>query len=298
MFQKPLRYIQQLYYDYRTSGNEYTVPLILNPVRNFQHGKILYHYDTKQFNHTKLKFQYDYKNIVGAKLLFTFDWIRRVETKWAWQQSVLVRSGWRIMARDIATGEMKELGFIDAENQGQVLSNIPLPEGDYEIFVLTSSLFWKDCQNLNIRTIAIRSDTEISPLPIIYNLRSSISQGTTIIEWSANQTETQNCVFALWYSSDIPVELTFPPDKTMDYVPSQTEYRTTFQQKEPAYLTLAAMRPGNEPEYGMRYELFMDWNTTPLRAPDDILVLNQPLPVIDPNMETTKPDDPNITLWF
>ena len=105
-------------------------------------------------------------------------------------------------------------------------------------------------------------------------------------------------MFVLWYSSDIPVDLTSSPDKTIDYVPSQTEYRTTFQQNEPAYLTLAAMRPGNEPEYGMRHELFMDWNNTPLHAPDDILVLNQPLPVIDPNVETTKPNDPNITLWF
>jgi hypothetical protein len=151
--------------------------------------------------------------------LFAFDRIRRIEAKWLWKHSVPVRSGWRIMARDIVTGNVGKLGFIDAENLEHVLNNVKLPDGDYEIFVLTSSLFWKDCRDRNSRTISIRPDTEISPLPIIYNLRSSISQGTTIIEWSANQTETDKCYFALWYSTDTSVDVTRPPDQTVWYVP-------------------------------------------------------------------------------
>jgi hypothetical protein len=52
-------------------------------------------------------------------------------------------SGWKIMARDMATGNVCKLGFIDAKNSEHLLTNVELPEGDYEIFVLTSLLFWK-----------------------------------------------------------------------------------------------------------------------------------------------------------
>jgi hypothetical protein len=297
LFQKQLRFIQQLYCDYQTDGKEYTVRLVLNPIRNDRHRKILYRYDTKQFNHNKLKFRYDHKNIIGTKLLFAFDRIRRVETKWLWKHSSLGRSGWRIIARNTATGDVCELGFIDAENPERLLTKVELPDGDYEIFVLTSSLFWKDCQDRNIRMLAIRNGKEVSAFPNIYNLRSSISQGTTIIEWSANQMETDNCRFVLWYSPDTSVDVTRPPDETIGYAPSQIEYHTTFQQNATAYITIAARRLGNEPEYGTVHQLFLDWCTTPPRTPDDVIVLNSPLSAVDTNIDALNQDNPNITLW-
>jgi hypothetical protein len=162
-----------------------------------------------------LNFRYDYKNIVGTKLLFTFDRITRIETKWLWKHSVLVHSGWKIMARNTATGEVCELGFIDAEHLEYLLTNVELPEGDYEIFVLTSSLFWKDCRDRNIRMISVRNGKETFSLPNIYNLRSSISQGMTVIEWSSSQTETDDCRFAVWYSSEIPIDTTHQPNATI-----------------------------------------------------------------------------------
>jgi hypothetical protein len=210
---------------------------------------------------------------------------------------VFVRSGWRIMARNLLTDEILELGFIDTDSIDRSLTAIKLPDGDYEIFVLTSSLFWNDCRDRNIRTISIRPDTESSPLPVIYNLRSSISQGATLIEWSANQMETDDCLFMIWYSPDNTIDVTRPPDETVWYVPSQTEYRTPFQQNAPCYVRIAAMRPGNEPEYGTIHQLFLDWNTTPPCVPNDVLVLNLPLPAVEPNIETSNQDDPDITLW-
>ncbi|MDR2115913.1 MAG: hypothetical protein LBP87_05990, partial [Planctomycetaceae bacterium] len=104
-----------------------------------------------------------------------------------------------------------------------------LPDGDYEIFVLTSSLFWKDCQDRNIRTISIRNGQEIAPFPYIYHLRSSISQGTTIIEWSANQCEIDDCLFALWYSAETPIDAVRQPDVTISYHSSQTESKQHYQ---------------------------------------------------------------------
>jgi hypothetical protein len=190
------------------------------------------------------------------------------------------------------------LGFIDTDFIEHSLTGIELPEGDYEIFVLTSSLFWKDCQDRNIRMLTIRDGKEVDALPNIYNLRSSISQGITVIEWSANQNETaDDCLFCLWYSPDTSIDVTRPPDEMVWSVPLQTEYRTTFQQNAPAYLTIAARRQGDEPEYGTVHQLFLEWSTITPYAPKDIIVLNPPLPPVDQNINTLNQDNPNITLW-
>jgi hypothetical protein len=119
----------------------------------------------------------------------------------------------------------------------------------------------------------------------------------TVIEWSAYPCETNDCRFVIWYSPETPIDTTRQPDTTVVYYSSQIEYRTTFQQNAPAYVCIAAMRTGNEPEYDTFHELFLDWNTTPPRAPDDVLVLNPPLSAIDPNIEIAKQEYPNITLW-
>jgi hypothetical protein len=184
----------------------------------------------------------------------------------------LVRSGWKIIAHEITIDKTYELGFIDADNSDHLLSNIFLPNGDYEISVLSSSLFWQDCVERNVRTITIRDDVEITPLPVIYNLRSLVSQGVTIIQWSANQSEIDDCVFGIWYSNKSPVEINRPPDATIWYFPTQTEYQTTFYQQEKSFIAIASMRTGNEAELGTIHELLLDWNVIPPRAPDDVIV--------------------------
>jgi hypothetical protein len=154
-----------------------------------------------------------------------------------------IRSGWKIFARNLSTGVLQELGFIETENSDRSLSNIFLPDGDYEISVLTSSLFWKDALDRTVHTISIHDGAELSPLPVIYNLRSSVSQGVTTIQWSANQSEIDDCVFGLWYSSDSTVDTNRPPDETVWYFPAQSEYIVTFQQREKSILPLPQYEP-------------------------------------------------------
>jgi hypothetical protein len=104
-------------------------------------------------------------------------------------------------------------------------------------------------------------------------------------------------LFVIWYAPDKIIDRTRPPDETIGYVPSQTEYRTTFQQKAPAYMTIAARQPEHEPEYGIIHQLFLDWNSTPPYAPNDVVVLDPPLPAVDTNINALSQDDPNITRW-
>jgi hypothetical protein len=164
--------------------------------------------------------------------------------------------------------------------------------------VLTSSLFWKDCFDRTIRTISVRPNVTVSPLPLVYNLRSSIGEGMTTIRWSANHSEVADCVFGVWYSPDSPVDVSRPPDTTVWYSNTMTEYQTSFQQNTPAYVAVAPIRTGNQSEIGIVKELYLDWSNTPPRAPDDVMLLNKPLPAIDPEITESRAEEPNVTLWF
>ena len=208
-----------------------------------------------------------------------------------------VKPGWSILAKNIVSGEIQNLGFINAESENHTLENIFLPDGDYEISVLTSSLFWKDTFDRTIRQLAVRPDAEVSPLPTIFNLRSSISQGETTIHWSAGPSDVPDCVFGVWYSSTTPVSIDRPSDTTVWYSPEMTEYQTSFKQTAPCYAAVAVIRTGDEPESGPVKELFLDWKSIPPRAPDDVVVFDKPLPVFDPKITTQQDNNPDITLW-
>ncbi len=210
----------------------------------------------------------------------------------------LVRPGWRILARNIETENLIELGFIDADREDRSLSDILLPDGLYEISVSTSSLFWKDARDHTLRTIAVGSATEITPLPTIHDLRSSVRLGTTYIEWSAARSELDDCVFGIWYGLESPVSTDRPPNATIWYSPSMTEYQTTFSQREPAWVAVAAIKPGNETEKGKVHELYLDWSNIPPRAPDDVVILSEPLPVFDAEILERPIEDGDSALVF
>jgi len=233
-----------------------------------------------------------------AKQSFRWDrWERKfIMHSFAWQS--FVRPGWRVLARNIATDESHDLGFIDAESPERSLSNILLPDGEYEISVLTSSLFWKDCFDRTIRTISVRPNVTVSPLPLVYNLRSSIGEGMTTIRWSANHSEVTDCVFGIWYSPDSPVDTARPPDNTVWYSNTMTEYQTSFQQNAPAYVAVAPIRTGDQSEIGVVKELYLDWNNIPPRAPDDVMLLNKPLPAIDMDIIERNAGEQNLSLYY
>ncbi len=237
-----------------------------------------------------------------AMLPNRFDIITPILAGTPLHRQALVSPGWRILAKNIVTEEVYNLGFLTSEHNS--LENVYLPDGDYEISVLTSSLFWKDATDFDVKLISIRPGEEISPLPTIYNLRSSISQGETTIYWSANRSEVSDCVFGVWYSSHSPVPIDGQPSETVWYSPEMTEYQTSFRQNAPCYVAVAAMRTGEDlpsrreyTEIGPVKELFLDWKSTPPRCPDDIVVLDSPLPIYDPEVFTLHQDEPSMTLW-
>ncbi len=77
-----------------------------------------------------------------------------------------------------------------------------------------------------------------------------------------------------------------------------TEYQTTFEQHAPAWVAVAAIKPGNEMAKGKVHELFLDWSNTPPRAPDDVMVLSEPLPVFDADVFERPLEDMDLALVF
>ena len=155
------------------------------------------------------------------------------------RKQACVRPGWRIIAKDILTDEVHDLGFIDAESENRSLEGILLPDGDYEVSVLTSSLFWKDASDFEVRLLSIRHGEEVSSFPTVYNLRSSVSQGERTIHWSATPSDTIDCVFGVWYSAASPVPTDGPPAETVWYFAEMTEYQETVAPKFSVFSTNA-----------------------------------------------------------
>ncbi len=230
-----------------------------------------------------------------AVLPSRFDIITPILAGTPLHRQAFVPPRWRILAKNIASGETHDLGFLTPEQNS--LENVLLPDGEYEISVLTSSLFWKDATDFDVRLISIHPGEEISPLPTIYNLRSSIFNGETTIYWSANRSEVSDCFFGIWDSSASPVPTDGQPSETVCYSPEMMEYQTSFRQNAPCYVAVAAMRTGDINKIGPAKELLLDWKSTPPRCPDDIMILDSPLPVYDPDIFTLHQDEPDMTLW-
>jgi len=268
---------------HRQTGNHVTETLVF-PKLPTQAASICWSTQWKTYTTATIHLRNDYHNLTTSPICYCYGQDTIIVTSLRYRHWSVVKPGWRIVAKNIVTNESFVLGFIDSDTETPVLEDVFLPDGDYEVSVLTSSLFWKDCMDRTVRTISVRPSEEVTPLPTIYNLRSAVLDGVTTIRWSANQSDIDGCVFGVWYDSQSPVDTNRSPDSTVWYFSSQTEYATTFYQNAPAWVAVAAMRTGNEPEIGKVHELYLDWSNVPPRRPDDVIVLNEVLPAIDPNI--------------
>ncbi|MGL6194850.1 MAG: hypothetical protein ACRC2T_08520 [Thermoguttaceae bacterium] len=213
-----------------------------------------------------------------TRFISRFDILANSRLAYPNSRQSFVKPGWRIIATDISTGTEHEIGFIDADSANREISGVWLPDGDYEISVLTSSLFWKDTLGCETRLLKISENDEISPLPIIYNLRTSVSNGTRTVSWSAGKSEVGDCVFGVWFSQNTPVDTSSPPDKAVWFSSQMTEYSVSFPQQTPLFTAVAAIRTGDNAETSKGHEIFCDWNSTPPRQPDDVII-HQPLTI-------------------
>ncbi len=76
---------------------------------------------------------------------------------------------------------------------------------------------------------------------------------------------------------------------------SMTEYSTTFSQQEPCYVAVAAI---NDTETGKVHELFLDWSNERPMPPQDVIVLDKMLDIVDSPYREQPVEDENSALAF
>lgn len=182
--------------------------------------------------------------------------------------NIYTQTGWRIIARNTATGQTEHLGFIPANATVKKLENIPLADGVYEIETRPSDLFWQGCHCHKLLTLKVgNGGTETTGLPVIQNLRREISplNFQPILKWNiAAEYAPADMSFAIWLSDTTPVDTTGQPDITINYFNGQGEYQTSYTQVAECYAAIAAI---TDTEFGQIAEIQLTWATIPPISP-------------------------------
>jgi len=177
-----------------------------------------------------------------------------------------VKPGWRILLRNVETNVQRDLGFIEFDAAEKTISDVDIPDGDYEITLLYSSLFWQNAVDRVVRNVTIKSGEDPSlGLPPVLNLRSEIENGITRILWDS-ETGFDDCTFGLWFAESPPVVVMREPDQIVAYMASELEYRVNTTQTQPMWCVVMATK-GNM--RGPASEIFLPWSNDRPHRPDD-----------------------------
>ena len=182
-------------------------------------------------------------------------------------KQAFVQPGWRILIRNTETDEQRNLGFIAFDATERAIKDIDLADGDYEVTLLHSSLFWQNARDRVVRNVTIRSGEEPTlGLPPVLNLTSEVSDGITTISWSSNSGDYQDCEFGLWFADTPPVVTFREPDQRIAYTPFDVDYSVKIMQAWPLWCVVMAVK-GNM--RGPATEIYLEWSSDSPRRPDD-----------------------------
>jgi len=190
------------------------------------------------------------------------------------RHAALTRSGWSLHARDTATGQVTDLGFIDADalnpEEPKELTDIPLPDGIYEIEVRPHALLWPNTRSRPVITLTAGGssggggDTGTG-LPVIQDLHRTVEDSFSVIRWRvAEEADHAGLAFGVWFDTTLPVDTSRPPDRLVAYYPQIGSYRTSYAHTADAAVAVAAI-VGTE--RGEVAELTLPWSLVPPISP-------------------------------
>jgi hypothetical protein len=177
-------------------------------------------------------------------------------------------SGWRLLARNTATGDVLDLGFVPAgpDGSGGVLVDVALPDGDWQIEPRPAEWFWSDCRGRAATSVGIRDGVILNAgLPAILNLRGEIANQRRVVRWEiAAELLPQTFQFGVWTGAASPVDTSGAPVATVPFSKGRGSYLYTFTQTAPVHLAVAAF---DAEGMGPVAELFLDWAVAPPASP-------------------------------
>ena len=161
------------------------------------------------------------------------------------------RSGYRLFALNLASGEETSLGFIPAEGP-LTLTGVELEDGDYEIRVRADGCYWRDARYAKVFPLSVAGGEMVAPLPAVTGLtyaRLSAGQagGTASLmvswNWLAGGGTQAPEDFALWISPIQPVDTSGAPDETVA-APAPGGYSVTIPDEAEAFFVAVCARRG------------------------------------------------------
>jgi hypothetical protein len=184
------------------------------------------------------------------------------------RHDAFIPAGWRLIARNPATGENLDLGFVPAnpDGSGGAVVDVALPDGDWQIEPRPAEWFWTDCMGRASTSVSIRDGRILhAGLPAILNLRGEILNQRRVVRWEiAAELLPQSFQFGIWAGTASPVDATGQPLAAVPFAAGRGSYFYAFAQAAPIHLVVAAMAAGARgPEAG----IFLDWRTAAPASP-------------------------------
>lgn len=180
-----------------------------------------------------------------------------------------------VMARDVATGQIQELGVAAPQGSSSLqLQDVALSPGTYEVWVERDSVYWPRARRgaVQLLTVADGHPPVVDPLPTAVNLAASVVQGLTLLTWSASRpivgdADGKECRWGLWFGLSSPVSVAGQPSITVPVMADQITYRTIREQTAAEWLAVALVGPDGE--RGESAELWLPWSTETPVSPEN-----------------------------
>gem|GEM_PF-1427254 len=189
------------------------------------------------------------------------------------RHSILYPKRHRLFARDVAGGNVRDLGVAeenpDAPNGNATftLADVPLPDGVYEVEARSTDALWADARSRNVSTFRLRSGEEPAPeLPAVVNLRAAMTADWwRVLTWSvAGEPGDEAFAFGVWFGEEIPVGISGPPDAILPRIRGLEHYEHYFRQTAPRWVAVAAFAGDAR---GQPAEAFLSWDADAPEAP-------------------------------
>jgi len=181
--------------------------------------------------------------------------------------SSFVDKGWMIYARDVATGDETQLGFIQS---GYTTLGASLADGLYDVEARPWGNYWNDCRVARVLRVEISGGSVVAsaPVPVRRLWAEDLTKRGRDIYWNWAETfgASDPHDFALWFSDTSPVDTSGTPDKVQAAKGAGVCHMYRYAQAAAKYVAVCA-RDSSENK-GEVSELFLDYPAGSISGPD------------------------------
>jgi hypothetical protein len=187
--------------------------------------------------------------------------VRATRTKVAGHRfRILYPDRMHVYARNTATGAVLDLGAIEMDAAELVLTDVAIPDGDWQFWTERESTFWKSNRSRDSQVVRLASGAipAVDPLPAVINLAASVSRAITTLTWDVSHPIPEwGLNFGLWFSETSPVATFVTPTALVEASKMRTSYSAIRRQSGAEYVAVALI--GADGSLGTAAEIELPW---------------------------------------